>query len=75
MKLIKWSSFLDVGVKSLVILIWVSFPNLRPHIFSPRILHAMDSMFVDNATSVGSRPSLVRVLMELDITKNFPDKI
>ncbi|KAH0467727.1 hypothetical protein IEQ34_002760 [Dendrobium chrysotoxum] len=48
--------------------------------FSPRILHALGSMFgrplkIDNATYVGSRPSLVRVLVELDITKSFPTQI
>ncbi|KAI0530613.1 hypothetical protein KFK09_000158 [Dendrobium nobile] len=30
---------------------------------------------VDNSTSVGSRPSLARVLVEIDITKDLPDKI
>ncbi|KAI0527141.1 hypothetical protein KFK09_002739 [Dendrobium nobile] len=71
---------LDVGVESPVIPIWVAFPSLRPHLFAPRILHALASMFgrplkVDNSTSVGSRPSLARVLVEIDITKDFPDKI
>ncbi|KAI0499219.1 hypothetical protein KFK09_020122 [Dendrobium nobile] len=51
-----------------------------PHLFSPRILHALGSLFgtplkVDNATSVGSRPSLVRVLVELDISKTYPLQI
>ncbi|KAI0502301.1 hypothetical protein KFK09_017248 [Dendrobium nobile] len=48
--------------------------------FSPRILHDMGSLFgkplkTDNATVVGSRPSVARVLMELDITKQYPDHI
>ncbi|KAL0910455.1 hypothetical protein M5K25_021440 [Dendrobium thyrsiflorum] len=30
---------------------------------------------VDNATSIGSRPSVVRVLVELDIIKKYPDKV
>ncbi|KAL0923417.1 hypothetical protein M5K25_007473 [Dendrobium thyrsiflorum] len=30
---------------------------------------------VDSATSVGSRPSLACVLVELDITKKYPDKV
>ncbi|KAL0911421.1 hypothetical protein M5K25_019561 [Dendrobium thyrsiflorum] len=30
---------------------------------------------VNNATSVGSRPLLARILVELDITKKFPDKL
>ncbi|KAL0926198.1 hypothetical protein M5K25_002408 [Dendrobium thyrsiflorum] len=80
MKITKWSPSLDISIESPMIPILVSFPNLRPHLFSPRILHSLGSMFgrplkVDSATSVGSRPSLARVLVELDITKNFPDKI
>ncbi|KAH0457053.1 hypothetical protein IEQ34_014960 [Dendrobium chrysotoxum] len=58
MKLTKWSPLLDIGVE-----LPISFPNLRPHIFSPRILHALDSLFgrplkVDYATSIGSWPSV-----------------
>ncbi|KAL0916491.1 hypothetical protein M5K25_014011 [Dendrobium thyrsiflorum] len=80
MKLSKLSPTLDIGVESSVIPIWIFFPNLRPHLFSPRILHALGSLFgrplkVDNATSIGSRPSLARVLVELDITKKYPEKV
>lgn len=35
MKLTKWSPSLDIGVESPVIPIWISFPNLRPHLFTP----------------------------------------
>ncbi|KAH0455930.1 hypothetical protein IEQ34_015962 [Dendrobium chrysotoxum] len=45
-----------------------------------KILHALGSMFgrplkVDNAIFVGSRASVVRVLVELDITKKYSDKV
>ncbi|KAL0909928.1 hypothetical protein M5K25_020838 [Dendrobium thyrsiflorum] len=80
MKLTKWSPLFDIGEDSPIVPIWISFPNLRPHMFSPRILHAMGSLFgrplqVDHATSVGSRPSVARVLVELDVSKKYPDKI
>ncbi|KAL0913285.1 hypothetical protein M5K25_016733 [Dendrobium thyrsiflorum] len=80
MKLIKWSPLLDVGVESPVIPIWVSFPQLRPHLYSPRILYGLASIFgkplkIDTATSVGSRPSVARVLVEIDITKTYPGKV
>ncbi|PKU71236.1 hypothetical protein MA16_Dca007233 [Dendrobium catenatum] len=80
MKLSKWSPSLDIDVDSPVIPIWLSFPNLRPHLFASRILHGLGSIFgkplkTDNATSIGSRPSLARVLVELDVSKSFPDKI
>ncbi|KAI0495640.1 hypothetical protein KFK09_021943 [Dendrobium nobile] len=80
MKLSKWSPFLDVNVESPIIPIWISFPNLRPHFFSPHILHGLRSLFgkpfkTDNAIVVGSRPSVASVLVELDITKRYPDRI
>ncbi|KAH0453055.1 hypothetical protein IEQ34_017379 [Dendrobium chrysotoxum] len=62
MKLTKWS------------------PLLRPHLFSPRILHGLGLIFgkplkIDTATSIGSRPSLTCVLVELDVTKSYPDRV
>ncbi|KAH0454454.1 hypothetical protein IEQ34_016378 [Dendrobium chrysotoxum] len=64
----------DIEVESPIISIWVSHPNLKPHLFSPRIVHGLSSLFnwppkTNNATSCGSRPSVVWVLVELDITK------
>ncbi|KAI0501567.1 hypothetical protein KFK09_016512 [Dendrobium nobile] len=35
MKVTKWSPLVDIGVESMVIPIWMSFPNLRQHLFSP----------------------------------------
>ncbi|PKU75028.1 hypothetical protein MA16_Dca019956 [Dendrobium catenatum] len=63
MKITKWLPSLDIGVEYPIIPIWVSFPNLRPHHFSPKILHALGSLLgrplkIDSATSVGSQPSL-----------------
>ncbi|KAL0926729.1 hypothetical protein M5K25_002974 [Dendrobium thyrsiflorum] len=76
MRLIKLSPLFDVDVESPVVPIWVSFPNLRPHLFSPRILLGLGSIIgrhlkIDQATSVGSRPSVARILVELD----HPDKV
>ncbi|KAH0457986.1 hypothetical protein IEQ34_013301 [Dendrobium chrysotoxum] len=34
-KLTKWYHSLDISVESPIIPIWISFPNLRPHLFSP----------------------------------------
>ncbi|KAH0459014.1 hypothetical protein IEQ34_011828 [Dendrobium chrysotoxum] len=41
MKLTKWSRSEDIDVDSPIIPIWISFSNLRPHFFSPRILHGL----------------------------------
>ncbi|KAI0504440.1 hypothetical protein KFK09_015392 [Dendrobium nobile] len=80
MKIFKWTHTFDIDVESPSIPIWVSFPNLRPHLFAPRILFGLGSMFgkplkIDHATSSGRRPSIARVLVELDVTKVYPDKI
>ncbi|PKU82488.1 hypothetical protein MA16_Dca005493 [Dendrobium catenatum] len=80
MKLIKWSPTLDVEIESPVVPIWIYFPNLRPHLFASRILHGLGRIFgnplkIDNATSTGSRPSVARVLVEIDVSKKFHDKI
>ncbi|KAI0500235.1 hypothetical protein KFK09_018444 [Dendrobium nobile] len=80
MKLTKWTPSLDIGIESPIIPIWISFPNLRPHFFAPRILFGLGELFgkplkIDEATSVGSRPSNARVLVELDITKSYPKQV
>ncbi|KAL0915584.1 hypothetical protein M5K25_016012 [Dendrobium thyrsiflorum] len=80
MKIIKWSPFFDISAESPIVPIWISFPELRLHFFCRRILHGLDSLFgrplqIDNATTMGSRPSVVRVLVELDVTKQYPSSI
>ncbi|KAL0918420.1 hypothetical protein M5K25_010427 [Dendrobium thyrsiflorum] len=80
MKVVKWSPNLDVEVDSPIVPIWISFPHLRPHLFSACILSGLGSLFgrtlkSDTATAFGSRPSVARILVELDVTKKFPDKI
>ncbi|KAL0912162.1 hypothetical protein M5K25_018119 [Dendrobium thyrsiflorum] len=80
MRVTKWSPSDDVSAESLIVPVWISFPNLRPHFFSTRILHGLGLLFgrplkVDNATALGSRPSVARVLVELDVTQKFSDKV
>ncbi|KAH0458239.1 hypothetical protein IEQ34_013554 [Dendrobium chrysotoxum] len=72
------SYFVSKCLNGLLFLILVFFPNLKPHLFFSRILHGLGSIFVrplktDNATSSGSRPSVAHVLVELDVTKYYPD--
>ncbi|KAH0456244.1 hypothetical protein IEQ34_014151 [Dendrobium chrysotoxum] len=72
--------FFDVNVESPVIPIWVSFPNLRPHFFSPRILHRLGLLFcrplkMDNAIASRSHPSITHIFVKLDITKCYSDRV
>ncbi|KAI0494577.1 hypothetical protein KFK09_024718 [Dendrobium nobile] len=80
MKVIKWSPVLDLSEESPVVPVWLSFPGLRPHLFSSRILFGLGSIFgrpiqTDNATAAGSRPSVARILVELDVTKPYPNSV
>ncbi|KAL0914534.1 hypothetical protein M5K25_014889 [Dendrobium thyrsiflorum] len=80
MKLFKWTPHFDINIESSTIPIWVSFPSLRPHLFLPRILHGLGSLFgwslrTDNATSNGLSPSVAHVLVEIDVTKRYPDHV
>ncbi|KAH0464936.1 hypothetical protein IEQ34_005039 [Dendrobium chrysotoxum] len=52
--------------------------HIRPYLFSPCILNGLGSLFgrplkTDHATTCGSRPSIARVLVELDVTKYYLD--
>ncbi|PKU78491.1 hypothetical protein MA16_Dca015772 [Dendrobium catenatum] len=79
-KVIKWSPVLDLSEESPIVPVWLSFSRLRPHLFSSRILFGLGSVFgrlihIDNATASGSRPSVACVLVEIDVTKSFPDSV
>ncbi|KAL0911913.1 hypothetical protein M5K25_017849 [Dendrobium thyrsiflorum] len=63
--IIKWSPLFDISTETPIVPIWISFPELRPHFFSHRILHGLGCLFgrplqIDNATAMGSRPSIAR---------------
>ncbi|KAL0927042.1 hypothetical protein M5K25_001195 [Dendrobium thyrsiflorum] len=80
MKLIKWTSFLDISEESPIVPVWTVFPELSSHLFSPRILFDLGSIFgrpfhADNATIVGYRPFVARILVELNIFKSHPDSV
>ncbi|KAI0500257.1 hypothetical protein KFK09_018467 [Dendrobium nobile] len=80
MKVIKWSPLLDLSEESPIVPVWLSFPGLRPHLFSSRILFGMGSIFgrpiqTDNAIASGSHPSVARVLVEIDVTKFYSNSV
>ncbi|KAI0524767.1 hypothetical protein KFK09_004152 [Dendrobium nobile] len=80
MRLLKWSPDFDVREESPIAPVWIAFPNLRLHFFNSHILFGLASVFgrplqTDQATASLSRPSVARVLVELDVTKKHPQEI
>ncbi|KAL0926031.1 hypothetical protein M5K25_004412 [Dendrobium thyrsiflorum] len=80
MRLLKWTPDFDVREESPVAPVWISFPNLRLHFFNNQVLFALGSIYgrplqTDQATTSISRPSVARVLVELDVTKKHPREI
>ncbi|KAL0923173.1 hypothetical protein M5K25_007218 [Dendrobium thyrsiflorum] len=77
---IKLTPYLDLSEESSIVLVWLSFPELHPHLFSPHILFGLGSIFgrpihTDNAITVGSHCSEARILVEMDISKSHPDLV
>ncbi|KAL0919118.1 hypothetical protein M5K25_011193 [Dendrobium thyrsiflorum] len=80
MRLLKWTPFFDIKEESPIVPIWISFPNLRLHFFNSAVLHALGSIFgrplqTDQATAARTRPSVARVLVEVDITKKHAKEV
>ncbi|KAL0908717.1 hypothetical protein M5K25_023224 [Dendrobium thyrsiflorum] len=80
MRLLKWTPNFDVKAESPIAPVWISFPNLRLHLFNSQVLFALAGIFgrplqTDQATASVSRPSVARVLVELDVYKKHPKEI
>ncbi|PKU75975.1 hypothetical protein MA16_Dca006022 [Dendrobium catenatum] len=80
MRVLKWTPFFDIKEESPIVPIWISFPNLRLHFFNSKVLHALGTIFgrplqIDQATASRTRPSVSRVLVEVDILKKHPKEI
>ncbi|XP_020702189.1 uncharacterized protein LOC110113827 [Dendrobium catenatum] len=80
MHVLKWILFFDIKEESPIVPIWISFPNLRLHFFNSKVLHALGSIFwrplqTDQATASKTRPSVARVLVEVDISKKHPKEV
>ncbi|KAH0454338.1 hypothetical protein IEQ34_016262 [Dendrobium chrysotoxum] len=73
MKLNKWSMFFDIVVESPCIPIWAtSFLSINSSRFG---LHVWSPLKTDNATSIEICPPVAHVLVELDVSKQYPNSI
>ncbi|KAH0457101.1 hypothetical protein IEQ34_015008 [Dendrobium chrysotoxum] len=52
----------------------ISFLDLHPHFFSPRILHGLGSLFGRPIHDLGSS-LIARILVEMNITKRYPEAV
>ncbi|XP_017979623.1 PREDICTED: uncharacterized protein LOC108662683 [Theobroma cacao] len=74
MRVFKWSPDFEPEKESAVVPVWVSFPNLKAHLFEKSALLLIaktvgNPLFIDEATANGSRPSVARVCVEYDCRK------
>ncbi|PKU60788.1 hypothetical protein MA16_Dca028207 [Dendrobium catenatum] len=80
MRLLKWSPDFDINSESPICPVWISLPNLRMHFYNHTVLQKIGSIFgrplqVDQATANRTRPSVARILVEMDITKDWSKEI
>ena len=74
MQLSKWTMDFKANHESSIVPIWVCFPELPLLLFNMKYLHKIASLLghplrVDTATLELRRPSMVRVLVEIDVAK------
>ncbi|EOY21198.1 Uncharacterized protein TCM_012582 [Theobroma cacao] len=76
MRVFKWSLDFEVERESSIVLVWISFPNLKVHLYEKSTLLLIAKtvgkpLFIAEATTNGSRPSVAQVCVEYDC-RNAP---
>ena len=80
MRVVKWSPNTHLMKESPIALVWLAFSYLPVHCFEKSMLFALASAFgnplkLDEATANLTRPSVARVLVEMDVSKSFRERI
>ncbi|EOY06960.1 Uncharacterized protein TCM_021522 [Theobroma cacao] len=80
MRVFKWTPEFEPEKESAVVPVWISFPNLKAHLFEKSALLLIAKtvgkpLFVDEATANGSRPSVARVCVEFDCRQPPLDQV
>ncbi|VFQ85186.1 unnamed protein product [Cuscuta campestris] len=80
MKIFKWTHDFDPSNLPPIVPTWISLPGLPIHLHQKSALMSIANMIgqpmtIDAATATFSRPSLARVCVELDLSKENPKKI
>ncbi|XP_017984223.1 PREDICTED: uncharacterized protein LOC18585698 [Theobroma cacao] len=79
-RIFKWPLEFEAKTESPIVPVWISFPNLKAHLYEKFALLLIvktigKPLFVDNATTKGSRPSMARVCVEYDCRKLPIDQV
>ncbi|EOY02243.1 Uncharacterized protein TCM_016768 [Theobroma cacao] len=76
----KWTPNFQPEKESSLVPVWISFPNLRAHLYEKFALLVIAKtvgrpLMVDEATAKGTRPSVARVCIEYDCQKPPIDQV
>ncbi|EOX98243.1 Uncharacterized protein TCM_007050 [Theobroma cacao] len=80
MRVFKWTPDFETEKESSIVPVWISFPNLKAHLFEKSALLLIAKaigypLYVDEATANGTRPSVARVCIEYDCLKAPLDSV
>ncbi|WRX10795.1 protein of unknown function DUF4283 - like 4 [Theobroma cacao] len=80
MRVFKWTSDFEPKKEPSIVLVWISFPNLRAHLFEKFALSLIaksigNPLCVDEATANGTKSSVARVCIEYDCLKPLVDSV
>ncbi|WRX16204.1 protein of unknown function DUF4283 - like 6 [Theobroma cacao] len=80
MRVFKWNPDFQPEKESSLVPVWISFPNLRAHLYEKSALLVIAKtvgrpLMVDEATAKGTRPSVARVCIEYDCQKPPIDQV
>ncbi|XP_071928074.1 uncharacterized protein [Coffea arabica] len=80
MRVFRWTREFHVHKESSLAPVWVDLPNLPIHYFDKHSLFSILSpvgrpLFLDSATAAGTRPSVARVCVEIDVSKQVVPRV
>ncbi|EOY29076.1 Uncharacterized protein TCM_030494 [Theobroma cacao] len=80
MRVFKWTPDFETDKESPIVPVWISFPNLKAHLFEKSALLMIakaigNPLYIDEATANGTRPSVARVCIEYDCLKPPVDSV
>ncbi|CAH9072290.1 unnamed protein product [Cuscuta epithymum] len=80
MRVTKWSQVFRPNVESPIVPVWIAMEGLPIHLQDRRALFEISSLIgkpikIDAATETLARPAVARVCIELDLTKEIPNKV